>query len=87
MNLTVHLFAAAKDLAGTSQVSVSLNDGATVAELRRELAKRVPALADLLPRCAVAANQEFAGDDLVLNATDEVAVIPPVSGGQAALTV
>jgi molybdopterin synthase catalytic subunit len=82
MTLTVHLFAAAQDLAQTSALTVSLDDGATVEELRLEMAKCVPALHVLLPRCAIAVNQEFAGDEVQLNASDEVAVIPPVSGGE-----
>jgi molybdopterin converting factor subunit 1 len=82
MTLTVHLFAAAKDLAQVSTLMASLDDGATVTELRLKVVKQVPALNELLPRCAIAVNHEFAGDEVTLNAGDEVAVIPPVSGGQ-----
>ena len=43
--------------------------------------ERGPVIADLLPRCAVAVNHEYATDDQPLHPGDEVAIIPPVSGG------
>jgi molybdopterin converting factor subunit 1 len=77
----VLLFAAARDLAGTDTATVSLALGATVAQLRAALARDFPALAKLLAKSAVAVNHDFAEDDRVLTPGDEVAVIPPVSGG------
>ena len=59
---TVRLFARARDLAGADFVIVDLPEGATVAEVRRRLAERVPALGALLARCAVAVDEEFAAD-------------------------
>jgi len=77
----VRLFARAKDLAGAEAVVVTLPPGATVSDLRRQLAAHHPALAGLLPRCAVAVNGEFADDPLTLPANAETALLPPVSGG------
>ena len=77
--LTVRLFAAAAERVGAASVEVP--HPATVATLRRMLADTWPSLADLLPRCAVAVNHEYADDDQPLRAGDEVAIIPPVSGG------
>jgi molybdopterin converting factor subunit 1 len=79
--VTVRLFARARDLAGAATVAVDLPAGAPVADLRRRLADRVPALAALLPRCAVAVNEEYAGDEAAVPADAEVALLPPVSGG------
>jgi molybdopterin converting factor subunit 1 len=81
MTLTVHLFARARELAGAEVVAVELPPAATVAALRAALAARHPSLAPLLARSAVAVNHDFAGDDRPLAPADEVAVIPPVSGG------
>jgi molybdopterin converting factor subunit 1 len=81
MTFDVRLFARAKDLAGVESVRLELPAGATVAELRRRLADEVPALAGLLGRCAIAVNNEFAEDGILLPAGAEVAVLPPVSGG------
>lgn len=77
--LTVHLFAAAAERVGRS--AVELPRPPTVAGLRRALADNWPALGDLLPRCAIAVNHEYAADDVPLTPDDEIAVIPPVSGG------
>jgi molybdopterin converting factor subunit 1 len=81
MTVRVRLFARAKDLAGAGEAALDLPAGATVADLRRALAQRYPALAALLAKCAVAVNDEFAGDELTLPAQAEVALLPPVSGG------
>jgi molybdopterin converting factor subunit 1 len=81
MTVTVHLFARARELAGSPAVALDLPAGATVADLRRALAESHPPLAPLLERSAVAVNHDFAEDSHPLAAADEVAVIPPVSGG------
>lgn len=81
MTLTVHLFARARELAGTDTLAVELPAGATVAELRRALAARVQGLARLLEVSAVAVNHDFADESRVLDPADEIALIPPVSGG------
>jgi len=81
MTLTVHLFARGRELVGADTVAAELPAAATVADLRRTLAARFPALAGLLARSAVAVNHDFAEDNRVLSPGDEVAVIPPVSGG------
>jgi molybdopterin synthase catalytic subunit len=81
MTVTVKLFARARDLAGADAVRVELPQGATVAGLRRELARAHPALAGLLARCAVAVDAEFARDGDVLAEGAEIALLPPVSGG------
>jgi len=79
--LHVKLFARARDLAG-GRDSVPLPGPlpATVGELRRRLAAEYPPLADLLARCAIAVDQEFATDDQPVKG-GEIAIIPPVSGG------
>ena len=81
MKVAVHLFARAKDLAGADVVSVSLPEGATVADLRRALAVSYPALASLLPHAALAINNDFVGDLLSVPLNAEVALLLPVSGG------
>ena len=79
--MTVRLFARARDLAGADAVTVELPAGATVAELRTALAAACPTLAPLLPRSAVAVNEEFAGDSVRIPPGAELALLPPVSGG------
>ena len=80
--MKIRFFARARELAGTDTLDVALPDGATVAELRRRIAAACPALAGLLERSALAVNDEFADDSQVLPVAAEVAVLPPVSGGE-----
>lgn len=82
MKLEVSLFARAKELAKTDRLSLELEEGTTVGAFRRRLALECPALAGLLERSAVAVNEEFAGDDTILNPDAKIALLPPVSGGQ-----
>lgn len=81
MTCEVRLFARARDLAGAAALTIELPDGANVAELRRQLAKRCPALAGLLAHSAFAVNDEFATDSVVVAPGAAVALLPPVSGG------
>ena len=81
MMVWVKLFAAAKQRAGKQVTNFVLPEGATVADLRKALATDSPSLADFLPHCRIAVDCDFAADDVVLNETQEIGVIPPVSGG------
>ncbi len=82
MKIRVRLFAICRERAGADEVAVDVADGAmTVAGLKSALAEQHPALAPLLPAVRVAVNEEFGLDDDPIAATDELALIPPVSGG------
>lgn len=76
MKLKVRLFAVVRERAGAGEIDVELPDGATVADLRRELA---PVTGPV--ECLVAVNREYADDGAALAAGDEIALVPPVSGG------
>ena len=80
--INVRLFARLRELAGRDLIEIDLPAGATVADLRRKLAESFPALQGMLDHCAVAVNEEFADNNLTLPLGAEVAVLPPVSGGQ-----
>lgn len=79
-NVTILYFAGARDAAGVSRETIDLAP-TTVAALRRALSERHPDLAQVLPRCRLAVNQEMAEDADAVPAGAEVAIIPPVSGG------
>ena len=81
MKIQVQLFAAARDAAGDSTVSVTLPENANVTQLKRQLLEDLPALKTLAASLLVAVNNEYADEYRILNATDEVACFPPVSGG------
>lgn len=78
MEITVRLFASFADVLGTSHATVSVPEPATVAGLRMALSAISPKFA---LRPLVAVNEEYAGDEQFISPSDEVAVIPPVSGG------
>lgn len=81
MIIHLRLFARARDLVGLDSCDVELPDDATIADLRHRLAADYPRLVGLLERSALAVNDDFAEDARLLTANDEVAVLPPVSGG------
>ncbi len=77
----VYLFAAARELADTEVARIELPANATVDQLRVALSRQYPRLASLLKRCAIAVNHDFAEGTDPVQPGDELAVIPPVSGG------
>ena len=81
MQVKVLLFASLKEQVGERSVSVQLPDAATVHDLLHALTERFPSLASRLTAVRVAVNEEYATAATVLHNGDEVALIPPVSGG------
>ena len=81
MTIVAKLFAMVREAAGASELPIHLAEGATVADARDELLRRLPALASHLRGCAFAVNRAYATPSARLADGDELAVIPPVSGG------
>ncbi len=83
MNQTIRvkLFAVAKQVAGADAVELALQEGATVADVRRALLERYPSLTKLAKLLLFAVNGEYADDAMTIHPDAEVACIPPVSGG------
>ena len=81
MELTVRLFALYRERAGTREFSLDLPSGATVADLTDAVRLRFPRLAPPDVKIVVAVNADYADPEDVLNAGDDVCLIPPVSGG------
>lgn len=81
MKINIQLFAMARDLAGAGAIEIELPEEATVATLRQAIAAKCPPLADLVSRAAIAVNAEYAVDEQAVSSSDDVAIIPPVSGG------
>ena len=81
MQVTVRLFALAKQRLGRPELVLDLPSGATVADLKRAMADAHPGLAPLVPNLLIAVQSEYAPDDLPIPDGAEVAAIPPVSGG------
>jgi molybdopterin converting factor subunit 1 len=81
---TVKFFAAFHDVTGTRELNLDMTEGLTVGELYRELCGRFPRLADYSGSLMYSVNAEYVPADYALHDGDEVAFIPPVSGGSRA---
>lgn len=80
MKLSVLLFGIARDIVGDRQISVDLPKNENVAGLLNYLKKEYPSFNDL-QSLLVAVNDTYAKSEHVLQEDDEIALIPPVSGG------
>ena len=78
MNLKT--FGIVRDITGNATVTLSDQTATTVGSLKDTLLTQYPALADI-GTFRLAVNEEFADDDDWVQPEDEVAIIPPVSGG------
>ena len=81
MRVQVRLFAILREAAGADEVTLDLSEPATVASLAGPLLERFPLLKPYLSRVAYAVNRNYAAPTTELREGDEVALIPPVSGG------
>lgn len=82
MTVRVRLFAVLRERAGSDSIEIELGEGATVSDALERLSAQ-PALAELLERLpvAMAVNRDYASLETELRADDELALIPPISGG------
>ena len=80
MKLTVLAFGIAKDIVGSRSITVDLDAGTTVQDLCTFLEKQYPGIKELAS-LGIAVNNEYAGMNDTLSQNDEIAIIPPVSGG------
>lgn len=83
IHVSIKLFAILRDSAGVSSFPLELPEGSTIGTATTLILDQHPALAPHLPRSAFAVNRAYAARDAVLRDGDEIAVIPPVSGGAA----
>ena len=81
--MTIHIlmFASLAEQLQVQRVTLTLSDNATVGDAFEELKSRWPKLDALRDRLAVAVNHAYVSEDHVLVDGDEMALIPPVSGG------
>ena len=80
MKVNVLAFGIAKDIFSKSSVEFDINNAATVEELKTQLEEKYPRLKQLASYM-VAVNNEYAQQEQQINSKDEIAIIPPVSGG------
>ncbi len=81
MKVRVRLFASLRESVGRERLELELPDGASVEEAWRRLASQHPSLEARRPSLAAAVNRSYATFESILDEGDELAFIPPVSGG------
>src|SRR6266851_3257601 len=81
MRVRVLFFGRLKDIVGRSEENAELSEGARVEDLFARYGRSFPELAQFRPSVAASVNQEFAEWRAPLSSGDEVAFLPPVSGG------
>jgi MoaE-MoaD fusion protein len=81
MRVRVLFFGILKEIIGKSVDLIDLADGASLRDVLALYESQNPRLKESLPSLAVAVNQEYSGPDTKLRENDEIALLPPVSGG------
>ena len=81
MEIHVRFFASVREKLRRTEATCALPAGATVRDLLDQLCGDYPALADVRAALSIAVNREYVDAGHVLSDNDEVALIPPVSGG------
>ena len=81
IRVKVKFFAVARDIAGMDETVLTVPPGSTPAAVLASLEKAFPRFREWKGVIRLALNYEYAADNAILNDQDEIAVIPPVSGG------
>jgi MoaE-MoaD fusion protein len=87
MQVRVLFFGVLKDLVGNGNEFIVLAPNATVGDLLSQLENRTPRLKAVLSSVAMSVNEEYAGPEVILKQGDEIALLPPVSGGKSSSCV
>ena len=84
ITLKVKSFAILKDIIGTQQMTLQLprkDEGTTVADLRTRILELYPIISEQRIAMGIAVNAKIANEKSVINDLDEIALLPPISGG------
>jgi molybdopterin synthase sulfur carrier subunit len=80
MKCKIKAFGISKDIIGSKLLELDLPEGSTVTDLKNELFEKYVAFAEL-KSLYIALNNDYADEKMILKEGDEIAIIPPVSGG------
>jgi MoaE-MoaD fusion protein len=79
--IKVRLFANLRELVGEREITISLPGGVTVDHLNNEILKRYPQLKSFSNKFVTSVNCKVTRGDTIITSSDEIALLPPVSGG------
>lgn len=80
MKIRINAFGVSKDIIGKKAFELTVQSGSNVSDIRVLLATKFPGLKGL-PTLMIAVNAKYASDDVIIQDTDMVALIPPTNGG------
>lgn len=80
-NLKVRLFAILKDVVGKREITITVPSGVTVSYLNNEILKKYPQLRTFSNKFVTSVNYKVTSGDTIITSSDEIALLPPVSGG------
>ena len=81
MHVTVRLFARLRELAGAAELRREVPEGSTALDVWTDLSREFPAMADYTKAISVAVNEDYARLTASVRDGDDIAFLPPVSGG------
>ena len=79
--IKVKLFAILRELVGENEITITLPKGITVNHLNDEILKKYPQLKSLGNKFVTSVNCKVTNGDTIISSKDEIALLPPVSGG------
>lgn len=79
--IKVRLFANLRELVGEREITITVPNGVTVSYLNNEILKKYPQLKSFSNKFVTSVNCKVTSGDTIINNSDEIALLPPVSGG------
>ena len=79
--IKVRLFAILRERVGESEITITVPTGTTVSLLHDEILKRYPQLKSFSNKFVISVNCKVTAGDTIITSKDEIALLPPVSGG------